>query len=55
MGFSSLLTTCRYLLYSGAGNSFILGESMPSLEDVLFLCQEEMVDGFLCVESSERC
>lgn len=26
---------------------------MPSLEDVLFLCQEEMVDGFLCVESSE--
>ncbi|MBQ8498671.1 bifunctional diaminopimelate epimerase/glutamate racemase [Chlamydia sp.] len=52
MGFSSLLTTCKYLLYSGAGNSFILGESRPSLQDILFLCQEEMVDGFLCVEPS---
>ena len=53
MGFSSLLTTYRYLLYSGAGNSFVLGESRPSLEDVLFLCQKEMVDGFLCVEPSD--
>ncbi|WP_206167381.1 bifunctional diaminopimelate epimerase/glutamate racemase [Chlamydia muridarum] len=53
MGSFSPLMTYRYHLYSGTGNSFILGEFIPPLQHIVFLCQKEKVDGFLCVEPSE--
>ncbi|AAD18659.1 diaminopimelate epimerase [Chlamydia pneumoniae LPCoLN] len=52
MAFYSPSTISKYFIYSGAGNRFLLGETLPEVEDVRFLCQETRVDGFLYLKPS---
>ncbi|WP_100934607.1 bifunctional diaminopimelate epimerase/glutamate racemase [Candidatus Chlamydia corallus] len=52
MAFYSPLTISNYFIYSGAGNRFLLGETLPEVEEVCLLCKEAQVDGFLCLKPS---
>ncbi|ANH78314.1 bifunctional diaminopimelate epimerase/glutamate racemase [Candidatus Chlamydia sanziniae] len=52
MGFSSLLTICKYSLYSGAGNRFLLSEELPSIQTICSLCEKTKTDGFLFLSPS---
>ncbi len=52
MVFSSPSTISNFRLYSGAGNSFVLGETSLSPEEICVLCAETRTDGYLLIQPS---